>query len=75
MTYATKQNKNGKIKGYLIFDSGKRLMMNHAERAEFEEKVKYWMMTEKMKETKKENQEMNENKEKPAEMAEVLANI
>ena len=43
MTYGSKQYKNGKIVGYLIFDSGKRVFLNEKEKKEFEIKIDYWM--------------------------------
>ena len=42
MTYGTKVFKNGKTHGYLVFDSGKRVVLNPKERADFENKIRYW---------------------------------
>jgi hypothetical protein len=42
MTYGTKQLKNGKARGYIVFDSGKQVALNARERADFENKIRYW---------------------------------
>lgn len=34
--------KNGMTRGYLTFGSGKRVALSVSERAEFEEKIRYW---------------------------------
>ena len=42
MIYGTKAFKNGAWHGYLTFDSGKRVVLSASERAEFENKIRYW---------------------------------
>ena len=42
MTYGTKQLKNGKVTGELLFDSGKKVFLNSKEVADFQNKVNYW---------------------------------
>ena len=42
MIYGTKQLKNGKIKGSLVFSSGKMLKMNEKENQEFQVRVFLW---------------------------------
>lgn len=45
MTYGVRLFKNGKKRGYLIFSTGKRVVLNDQETREFESKVDYWMST------------------------------
>lgn len=42
MIYGTKQYKNGKIVGYLTFDSGKTVFLNPKENLDFKQKVRFW---------------------------------
>jgi hypothetical protein len=44
MTYGTKQYKNGKVTGYLIFDSGKKVFLTQKENNDFYQKIKYWQL-------------------------------
>jgi hypothetical protein len=45
MTYGTRVFKNGKKRGYLIFSTGKRIVLNDKEVRDFEAKVEYWQST------------------------------
>lgn len=45
MTYGMRRFKNGKMRGYLEFSTGKRVVLNDQETREFESKVDYWMST------------------------------
>jgi hypothetical protein len=42
MTYGARIHKNGKTTGYLLFKSGKRVFLTQEERAEFQEKLRFW---------------------------------
>lgn len=42
MTFGTKEFKNGKTVGYLIFDSGKKVYLNQKELIEFFDVTEYW---------------------------------
>jgi hypothetical protein len=50
MTYGTKQFKNGKVRGYLTFSSGKRIVLKPRENAEFETRLRFVEETGRMKE-------------------------
>jgi hypothetical protein len=50
MTYGTEQLKNGQIRGYLTFSSGKRVALSNAERAEYDAKAREYEYTGKLKE-------------------------
>jgi len=45
MTFGTKQLKNGSRKGYLIFDSGKKVFLNAQELVDLECKIGFWNAT------------------------------
>jgi hypothetical protein len=47
MTYGIKVFKNGKKRGYLTFSTGKRIVLNDKEVAEFEAKIDYWQEVER----------------------------
>lgn len=42
MIYTTKEYKNGKVVGYLRFDSGKNVYLNEKERKDLETKIRLW---------------------------------
>lgn len=42
MIYSTKQYKNGRIVGYLQFNTGKKVYLNEKEVKDFEDKIDYW---------------------------------
>lgn len=42
MTYGIKVFKNGKTHGYLIFDSGKHIVLNPRELTEIKNTIRYW---------------------------------
>ena len=50
MTYGTRQLKNGKRVGYLHFDTGKQVYLNHKERAELDSKLNFAEQTGREKE-------------------------
>lgn len=54
MTYGTKQLKNGQIRGYLTFSSGKRVALSNTERAEYDAKAREYEYTGKLKEQARE---------------------
>lgn len=58
MTFGTREFKNGKIVGYLIFDSGKKVYLNTKERFEFLEKVEYWKECDRIEEVSKHKTEL-----------------
>ena len=43
MIYGSRHFKNGSIHGYLEFTTGKKIILNRAEKIEFDQKVKQWM--------------------------------
>jgi len=45
MTYGVKVFKNGKRRGYLTFSTGKQIVLNSKETADFEDKIRYWQST------------------------------
>jgi len=45
MIYGTRQFKNGKKHGYLEFRTGKKVTLNSHELAEFESKLRYYILT------------------------------
>jgi len=47
MTYGSKQLKNGKVVGYLIFNTGKKVYLNAKEKIELEDSIDYWQQTSK----------------------------
>lgn len=53
MTFGTKEFKNGKTVGYLIFDSGKKVYLNTEELLEFFDKANYWKECDRIKEVSK----------------------
>jgi NAD-dependent SIR2 family protein deacetylase len=48
MIFGSKQFKNGKVVGYLEFNSGKKVFLNQDERFEFLDKVEYWKFAERL---------------------------
>jgi hypothetical protein len=44
MTFGIKQFKNGKERGYIIFDSGKRITLNEKELNDFRQKIRFWQI-------------------------------
>lgn len=48
MIFGSKHFKNGKIVGYLNFNSGKKIFLNEDERFEFLDKVEYWKLAERI---------------------------
>lgn len=42
MIFGTKQYKNGKRVGHLVFDSGKRVFLNKLELLDLENKIREW---------------------------------
>ena len=49
MTYGTKEYKNGKKVGYLIFNSGKRVFLNSEENIDFQNKAREYEYAGKLK--------------------------
>ena len=50
MTYGSRVFKNGKERGYLKFNTGKRIVLKDKEKKEFDEKLKEVEYTGKLKE-------------------------
>lgn len=53
MTFGTKNYKNGKRTGYLIFDSGKKVFLSSSELVDLECKIDYWVACKKAKKNEK----------------------
>ena len=52
MIYGSRQYKNGKERGYLEFDTGKRIVLKDSEKKEFDLKLREVEYTGKLKERK-----------------------
>ena len=50
MTYESRRFKNGKERGYLEFDTGKRIVLKDKEKKEFDQKLRDIEYTGKLKE-------------------------
>ena len=60
MTYGTRQFKNGKVKGYLTFNTGKKVYLNERENAEFNTRLRFIEAVGKDKEKARQEAEHNE---------------
>ena len=50
MTYGSRTFKNGKERGYLEFNTGKRIVLKDKEKKEFDDKLRYAERTGQLKE-------------------------